>query len=461
MATALATLLRKTPLAESVWLLWNDVVPDPFLNELYHSHRGRCFEHAFTFANIVYLVNDALLRNGGRAHPTLIHHQDSEQCPATQQAFYSKLRRMPIPLSEAFLAVPTQRLRSFLPNRPFLKAPESLRDFRITVFDGKTFKNAAKRLKAVRGRAGRGLGGRALVAMELTTGLLVGMAAHPDAHINEAKLVPDLLQTVRTHLPGTRLFVADRGFGDLAQMRRCTEEGDHCVLRLHKKSRFDVDPAKPARHGVDDRGRAWIEEIGTLHSIRQGSMTVRRITLERQGQDALVLVTDLLDGERHPANDLLALYRERWGIEQVFQKVTEVFHLSRLIGSSPKAIIFQASFCMLLYNLLQVIRAIIADTQDRAVATVSAFRVFEDLQEQLTVVHFLTPADQLIEFLRERAAAITDLVAYLHKILGEAWTKRWIKSSPKKRNLKPIKHQRGTGGHFSIHRVLIEHEKGV
>jgi hypothetical protein len=297
--------------------------------------------------------------------------------------------------------------------------------------------------------------------MELTTSLLVGMAAHPDAHLNEARLVPQLLHTARQQLPGIRLWVADRQFGDLAQVRRCTEEGDHCVLRLHKKSRFDADATQPVRRGVDERGRAWVEEIGTLHSTRQGSMAMRRITLTREGQEPLVIITDLLDTERYPANDLLALYRERWGIEQVFQKITEVFHLSRLIGSSPQAIIFQGAFCMLLYNMLQVVRAIVADTQDRAPATVSTFHLFEDLQKELTVVHFLIAPDTLIETLRTQAATLTDLPAHLQKILGAAWKKRWIKSPPKKRNPTPSKHKRGTGGHFSIHRVLIEHQKGV
>jgi hypothetical protein len=35
---------------------------------------------------------------------------------------------------------------------------------------------------------------------------------------------------------------------------------------------------------------------------------------------------------------------QRWGIEQVFQKVTEVFHLQGLIGGTPKATIFQFAF---------------------------------------------------------------------------------------------------------------------
>jgi hypothetical protein len=42
---------------------------------------------------------------------------------------------------------------------------------------------------------------------------------------------------------------------------------------------------------------------------------VRRITLERPGAEAVVLVTDLLDGAKYPAADLLAVYLCRWGID--------------------------------------------------------------------------------------------------------------------------------------------------
>ena len=38
-------------------------------------------------------------------------------------------------------------------------------------------------------------------------------------------------------------------------------------------------------------------------------------------------MTDLLHPDRYPAADLLALYLARWGIERVFQQVTEVFPL--------------------------------------------------------------------------------------------------------------------------------------
>ena len=93
--------------------------------------------------------------------------------------------------------------------------------------------------------------------------------------------------------------------------------------------------------------------LGGPHSV--GRRYVRHIALERPGAEDLALVTDLLDADAVRADDLLWLYQERWGIERLFQKVTEVFGLAGLIGSRPQACIFQFAFCMLLYNLVQLL----------------------------------------------------------------------------------------------------------
>jgi hypothetical protein len=228
---------------------------------------------------------------------------------------------------------------------------------------------------------------------------------------------------------------------------------------MHKKSQFEADSTQPARTGVDRLGRTWVDETGTLHSTRQGSMQMRRITLHRDGQPPLVVITDLLDADHYPANDLLELYRQRWGIEQVFQQVSEVFHLTRLIGSSPEAIIFQGAFCMILYNLLLVIRAILADTQERAISSISTFNLCYDLKRELTVLHHLLKPDEILQSLRAQAVSIVDLRVHLKETLTKAWTERWVKSPPKKRHPKPVKHKKGAAGHFSIHRARLEHKK--
>jgi hypothetical protein len=67
----------------------------------------------------------------------------------------------------------------------------------VVVVDGKAIERAAKRLKLLQGRKGGVLGGKALGALELASGLAVAMATHPDGETNEAKLVPALLPQVR------------------------------------------------------------------------------------------------------------------------------------------------------------------------------------------------------------------------------------------------------------------------
>jgi hypothetical protein len=128
MDTDIPELLGKVPLAEATWLLWNEVLPDGVLNSCFDVPRGRCYQVKFTFANLVHLVNDALCLHGGRGRQTLICNGSSEHCPASVQAFYGKLRRTPIAVSEAFLADGSNRLRPWLSKRPYAEAPASLRD---------------------------------------------------------------------------------------------------------------------------------------------------------------------------------------------------------------------------------------------------------------------------------------------------------------------------------------------
>ena len=84
---------------------------------------------------------------------------------------------------------------------------------------------------------------------------------------------------------------------------------------------------------------------------------VRRILLVHPGEETLILITDLLDAVQDPPNDLLELSLARWSIERVFQPITEGFPLQTLIGTTPQGTVFQCAFWLLLYNLVQVVRA--------------------------------------------------------------------------------------------------------
>jgi hypothetical protein len=318
--------------------------------------------------------------------------------------------------------------------------------------DGKAIKKVAKRLKLLRKVGGGLLGGRALVAIHYESGLVIGMHADEDGDANDVRFVPELLPLICAEIEGPLLFLADSGFCDLQRMEEYTDCGNHFLIRRHPKVGFHPDSQRPMRSGIDARGRSLFEEWGWLGATNHPKRRyVRQITLKRPGEPDVVIVTDLLDADRYPARDLLNHYLERWGIEQVFQKVTEVFHLQGLIGGTPKATIFQFAFCILLYNMVQVIRGYVAAHQKRDAETISIENLFLDLHRQLTAWSVLVESGLPLDDIAV-APDLTTLAARLHALLATQWSDRWIKAINKKRRAHiPKPHDRT---HGSVYRIL-------
>jgi hypothetical protein len=122
---------------------------------------------------------------------------------------------------------------------------------------------------------------------------------------------------------------------------------------------------------------------------------VRRITLELRSDTSISVITDRLDETTFPAEAMLSTYRGRWGAEKVFHQITDVFSLKHLIGTKPKAALFQLSFGLLLYNALQVIHAHLASHQKCPVETISNEKLFYDVRRQMVSVDELLGAERL------------------------------------------------------------------
>ena len=445
--------LARLPLADAVLSLMSWVMEEDFLHEVFTKHRGRSYQGVLSFRTIVNLVQDALLEYEGSARQAMVHAEERDELEATMQAAYGKLRRFPISLSNGFLASASDRLREIFPEGAASRLPASLRAFDAIAVDGKKIKGVAKRLKPAQRFSGTPLGGKALVALDMRRGLVIAMNAHLDGETNDAPLIPDLLPQVRERTFRRRLWVADRQFCDLTQPFRFQEQGDSFLIRYHPKNSFHRDRTVPEVKSVDDEGRRIRETWGWLGKPdAKRRLYVRRITLSRSGEDDIILVTDLLDADSYPATDLLDVYLLRWGIERVFQQVTEVFHLKRLISSTPQGTIFQCAFCLLLYNVIQVVRGYVARAQRRRPETISAEMLFYDVHRELTSLSVLADRAAIIEYFQPPSDAL-ELRSQLEWLLEDAWQDYWIKS-PKKKVSAPIKKQTIRGGHTSIYRIL-------
>jgi hypothetical protein len=451
-AAGMQALWAKIPLAEAVVQVFRFVADDARLQAIFEKERGRCYDDVIKFPGLVTMIGDALLEHGGSGNQSFSRAQERGELQASKVAAYGKLGRLPVCLSQTFLADLTRSLRELFPGKARRQAPASLRGFNTITMDGKAIKKVAKRLTPLRKVGGGLLGGRALVAMHWETGLVLGMHAHEDGDANDVRFVPHLLPLLRAEMEGTLLFLADSGFCDLQRMQEYTEAENHFLIRRHPKVGFHRDPERPVRTGIDAQDRTYFEEWGRVGAANHRQRRyVRQITLQRPGEADVALVTDLLDAHLYPAEDLLTHYLQRWGIEQVFQKVTEVFRLQALIGSTPKATIFQFAFCLLLYNLMQVIRGYVAAHQKRETETISMENLFLDVHRQLTAWSVLVESGLLLEN-KPVAKNVGVLAVRLDHLLKSQWSNRWIKAVNKKRRAHTPKP--GNQSHGSVYRIM-------
>ena len=121
-----------------------------------------------------------------------------------------------------------------------------------------------------------------------------------------------------------------------------------------------------------------------------------------------------------------------------------------LIGSTPKATIFQFAFCLILYNLIQLMRGSIAAHQERQTETISIENLFLDVHRQLTAWSVLVESGVPLEI--PAVGELQTLAARLDSLLASQWSDRWIKAVNKKRRSHTAKPHDRT--HGSVFRVL-------
>jgi hypothetical protein len=455
-----AMVLPRVPRANAALTAWSYLLQPESLKDLFQRHRGRSYEGILTFPEFVALIRDALVLHRGSGLASFERAAERGELPTCQEAVYAKLRRVPPRLSMAFLEEITERLRALLPRGTSAEAlPASLEGIEVVILDGKQIKGVAKRLLPVRGRPGKIIGGKILVAYRPRQGLAVALAAERDGEANDIRLMPAMIPRARARIAGVRLWVGDRQFCDLNQPAALTEEGDHFLLRRSRKLGFHADPDRPARSFVDAQGRTVTEQWGWIGAPQEKRRRyVRQVHLARPGAEDVYLVTDLLDERAYPAEDLLAVYLKRWEIERVFQKITEVFELRRLIGSTPQATIFQAAFCLVLYNLLHVLRAFVAAGQEGLAAeAVSMEKLFQDVQAELTALVVLFPSATLAGWYAGEWSH-AEVVGRLERLLGGAWKPRYRKAINQKERPQPKK-AKGSGAHTSVQKILEAEQK--
>src|SRR5262249_50369578 len=332
-----------------------------------------------------------------------------------------KFGNLPLSLSETLLEEGTQRLQEILPQKASVDSfplATCWKGHEVFGVDGKAIKHVKRLLKPLRGLQAGILGARASVALNLRTGMAVKMRGHLDGEAGEGRLTEGLLSKMAAAARGKPwVVVLDRLYCNLSFPHLVLAAGGHFLIRYCSNTFFVRDRARPAQEHRDARGQRIVQEWGRLgKSAGPRALYVRRITLHLADGGEISVIRDLLDEATYPAEGLLATYQERWGIERIFHQITDVFSLRNLIGSSPQAVLFQLSFCLLLYNTLQVLRTHLAFHQKCEAERISNEKLFYDLKRELVSVDRLVEKKCLLGLLGEEPTAV-ELREYLRENL--------------------------------------------
>jgi hypothetical protein len=448
---------NRLPLADSTLRLLHFVTEDGFLAEVFQRHRGRCFERDLKFPLFVHLMADAILGHRGSAHKSFRAAQEEKVLPTSVQAMYDRLATLPCEVSLGFFAEAAHRLDT-VSLWPVCNAlPRCVSGFKVRALDGKKLKYVVKRLKPLRGLKGNVLGGKLLAVQDVATGRAVVVEADLDGEAADNPLIAGALARVRA-LPAScpNLWLADRGFCDYNALPRFAQGDDHFVVRHHAKCKFHADPSIAARTGLDDEKRPYREEWGWLGGPdNKKRVRVRMISVSRPSGGPFTVVTSLLDADRYPAAELLTLYRCRWGIETMFQQVVQTFDLRHLIGATAQATIFQAVFCLLLYNINLTICDFVAEGAKQSRETMSLHLLHEDTVEELTAWMKVIGPEKTPDVLD--ATIFTgpeDFRDYLRRVLKNVWKPRLIKAKTTKRPKRKPPRAYLKGGHSSVERIV-------
>lgn len=448
--------MQKIVFGDAVMRLLRFVVDDEALPEVLAPHLSKSHPQRISFTHLTELLYDTLLSHDGSLNHAFHTWAQDEQTLASRQAYYGKLRRMPLEASRAFFLHASARLRGMhsAKLKPSIVLPACFDKHEVRILDGKELKRISKRLLATQGSPGKLLGGMLLVGWDPRSQLVDMVAMSPDGHANECTLVESCVTTLLNSL--RHLLVLDQQFGDVTQPARIAEAGHDYLIRHHPKTHFHPDLQMPEKVTQDAAGRTIRDRVGMLGSGPK-ALRVRHLTVERPNEEPVRWFTNLMDQEAYPAVDLLELYRHRWDIEDLFREVTTLFGLKKFVGCTPEAVIFQSMLCLLLANIVYLVQGYVAVSQNRACREISTKNLMREVRRDLTSLFHLVSVP-VIEKLIPREYDADKLRAWLTKRLAGGWKDLLVKAVETKPRTKKTK-SKEPGAHRSVKRLIDEHRK--
>jgi hypothetical protein len=343
--------IKDAPIAVMTRIALDWVIRSTPFDQLFEQTAEDQYTREFTLEHLVLVMLDTVCDH----HPSVrAAFQDRQlQLIASLSAFYGKLNRMELAVTEQVVRQTARRSRELIAAAGGL-LPEPISGYAARVLDGNVLAGTDHRLIPTRTTWSACLPGKSLAIYEPASGLIVDVVLEENAHTQERALLDAIV--IR---PG-ELWIADRNFCVRTFLFRIQRSGAFFLVRRHG-STLPFEPVGPVKSmGRCPTGKVYEQAILVDDPESEGLRhRLRRIVLEldeptSDGETEIVLVTNL--PEEVSAIDCCLAYRGRWRIEGHFQVLTDLLHCEIPSLSHPRAALFAFGMSVAAGNALAVLK---------------------------------------------------------------------------------------------------------
>lgn len=327
------------------------VLEPSWLDEVFEEYRGRQYERELLFSTVVDLVALVALGMQPSVHAAA---RSRENVRVSLTALYDKINRTEPGLGRAVVRQSAQRLTPVVEE---LRSgqPPLCPGYRVRIVDGNCLAPSEKRLKPLRKVRSAALPGRSLVVYDPDRCLVIDVLPSEDGHAGERALMAELIGTA---MPG-ELWIGDRAFCTYKILSTWQDRGAAFLVREHAAN-AKLSACGPLREQDETDSGTVLEQFVDCHGPDGSSIRLRRIELHlnkptEDGETVVALLTSL--PEEVTAVQVANLYRRRWTIESMFQKIESILASEIKTLGYPRAALF--SFCIALmgFNILSMLQA--------------------------------------------------------------------------------------------------------
>jgi hypothetical protein len=408
------------------------------------------FERELTLRHLVEVMLDVAC--GFRPSPRTAYKRRDLELVASLSAFYRKLGRMELAVTEEVVRCTAARARQLVRAGGGL-LPEPIAGYPARILDGNVLAGAEHRIAPLRTTWSAGLPGRSLAIYEPAAGLITELILEEDAHTQERALFD------RIPIEPGRLYIADRNFCVRSLLFRITGAEAFFLVRWHRSTLPFRATSRLHRRGrcrsgaITEQTIEVVDDDGVAHPLRRIILELDEPT--REGETQIVLITNL--PAEVPAAACCDAYAGRWSIEGHYQELTDLLHCEVPSLGYPRAALFAFSMATVAGHALGVLKGNLRVAHGEEIAAeVSAFELVDQAAEAYPGMMVAVPP---AAWPRAAVHGAEEVAAVLNAVAARVPVHRMFRVRRGPKRPRP-KRSRGNRVHHVSNQKLLDRARG-